>query len=67
LQLSPPVEHIKLLNKVFTINMDKLEQEIKLLKGFTDITCGSSTTTIDQRFNWLQQLDRKNSSHVMFL
>ncbi|KAF0748271.1 zinc finger MYM-type protein 1-like [Aphis craccivora] len=48
LQLSPTVENIKLLNKVFAIDMDKLEQEIKLLKGFTDIPCGSSTTTIDQ-------------------
>ena len=60
LQLSPTVDNIKLLNKVFTIDMDKLEQEIKLLKGFTGIPCGSSTTNIDQWLDWLQQLDRKN-------
>lgn len=50
LQLSPTVENIKLLNKVFTIDIDKLEQKIEPLKGYTDISCGSSTTTI---YQWL--------------
>jgi len=60
LQISPTVENIKLLNEVYTIDMDKLEQEIKNLKGFTDIPCGSSTKTIDQ-LDWLQQLNRQFS------
>lgn len=56
MQLISTVENLELLGKVFKVETDQQEREIKLLKG---IPCGSSTTTVDQygqigRNNWIK-------------
>jgi hypothetical protein len=53
LQLNPTNEDIELINKIFKIYELHLESEIKLLKGFTDIPSGSSTTTVGYWLDWL--------------